>query len=179
MTNHGAHTAIKGCRCICHSMPHKVKLLSASCALIYTVVVLRYLLSANALSYAWVIANLVPLYLPTSVEDNAIPDQSVKCYSGGQKKIPLSHGQDINHAEKGYAEMGHLATLMFLTGHGMKARTHACVEMTHFLTQYIIKTGKYSACGCLLPRPWWCTSLRMCDFCMGMGSCHIPSVIGI
>ena len=34
----------------------------------------------------------------------------------------------------------HMAALMFLTGHGVKARTHACAEIAHFPTRCIIRT---------------------------------------
>ena len=55
-----------------------------------------------------------------------------------------SVGMDTIHAEKGCMEMRdfHMAGLMFLTGHEIKARTHAHVEITHFLTQCIIRTWK-------------------------------------
>ncbi len=45
--------------------------------------------------------------------------------------------QDTNHTEKGCAEMSdfHMAALMFLTGHGIKARTHTHAEITYFPTQ--------------------------------------------
>ena len=36
----------------------------------------------------------------------------------------------------------HMDVLMFLIGHGMKARTHACVGIAHFLTWCIIRTWK-------------------------------------
>ncbi len=35
-----------------------------------------------------------------------------------------------------------MAALMFLTGQGIKARTHACGEITHFPTGCIIRTWK-------------------------------------
>ena len=35
-----------------------------------------------------------------------------------------------------------MAALMFLTGHEIEARNHACVEIAHFLTWCIIKTWK-------------------------------------
>ena len=54
----------------------------------------------------------------------------------------LSHDQDTIHAEKGCAEMCDfcMATLMFLTGHGIMARTYACVEIAHFPMRCIIRT---------------------------------------
>ena len=60
------------------------------------------------------------------------------------REVPLpssSHDQDTIHAEKGRVEMYNfrMAALMFLTGHGIKARTHAIVEITHFPTQCIIR----------------------------------------
>ena len=35
-----------------------------------------------------------------------------------------------------------MAALMFLTGHEIKARTHTCVKIAHFLTQRSIRTWK-------------------------------------
>ena len=54
----------------------------------------------------------------------------------------LSHDLDTIHAEKECVEICdfHTAALMFLTGHGIKGRAHACVETTHFPTRYIIRT---------------------------------------
>ena len=48
------------------------------------------------------------------------------------------------HAEKGCAEMCDfsMAALMFLAGHGIKAKTHAHVEIAHFPTWCIIGTWK-------------------------------------
>ena len=56
----------------------------------------------------------------------------------------LSHDQDTIRAEKGCAEMHNfcVAALMFLAGHGIKARTHAHTEIAHFPTQYIIRTWR-------------------------------------
>ncbi len=56
----------------------------------------------------------------------------------------LSHDQNTIHAEKGCAEMYdlHMAALMFLTGHGIKARTHAHAEVAHLPTRCIIRTRK-------------------------------------
>ena len=36
----------------------------------------------------------------------------------------------------------HMAALMFLTGHGIKARTRVCAENAHFLTQCIMRMWK-------------------------------------
>ncbi len=65
----------------------------------------------------------------------------------------LSHDQDTIHAEKGCAEMRDfcMAALMFFTGHGIKARTHAPAEIVHFPTQCIIRTWK--ALSLMLLRP--------------------------
>ncbi len=51
-------------------------------------------------------------------------------------KLSLSHDQDTIHAEKGCGEMCDIcmAALMFLTGQGIKARTHAYAEIDHFPT---------------------------------------------
>ena len=56
----------------------------------------------------------------------------------------LSHDQDTIHAEKGHAEMHdiHMEALMFLAGHGIRARTHAHVRITHFPTCCAIRTWK-------------------------------------
>ena len=60
------------------------------------------------------------------------------------KYLVLSHDPDTIHAEKGSAKMCDfcMAAVMFLTGHGIKARTHAHVEITHFPTQCITRTWK-------------------------------------
>ena len=56
-------------------------------------------------------------------------------------KYTLPHDQDTIHAEKGGVEMCDycIATLMFLTGHGIAARTHAHVEIGHFITRCFIR----------------------------------------
>ena len=67
---------------------------------------------------------------------------SVACeYINNRKKL-LSHDQYTRHADKGCAEMHNfcMATLMFLTGHGIKAKTHGCAEIAHFPTRYMIRT---------------------------------------
>ena len=58
--------------------------------------------------------------------------------------IILSHDQDTIHAETVCAEMCDfcMAALMFLTGHGIKARTHACAEIAHLPTGCIIGTWR-------------------------------------
>ena len=58
--------------------------------------------------------------------------------------IILSHDQDTVHAEKGCAEMCdfHVAALMFLTGHQIKARTYVLAEIARFPTPCIIRTWK-------------------------------------
>ena len=48
----------------------------------------------------------------------------------------LLHYQDTIHGEKGCTEMHDFC--MFLTGHWIKARTHAHVEITHFSMRCII-----------------------------------------
>ena len=55
-----------------------------------------------------------------------------------------SDDQDTIHAEKGCAQMRdfRMAALMFLTGHGIKPRTHAHAKITHFPTWCIIRTSK-------------------------------------
>ena len=52
--------------------------------------------------------------------------------------------QDTVHAEKGYVEMldFHVAALLFLTGHGIKSRTHACAEITHLPNWCTIRAWK-------------------------------------
>ena len=52
------------------------------------------------------------------------------------EKNVLFHDQGTIHAEKGCAELCnfYMAALMFLTGHGIKARTHTHAEITHFHT---------------------------------------------
>ncbi len=65
----------------------------------------------------------------------------------------------------------HMARLTFLTTHGIKARTHAHVEIAHFPTRCIIRAWEATC----FPgsddhdAPHW----EMGDFRMGMGSCHI------
>ena len=61
-----------------------------------------------------------------------------------RKKGLLSQDQDTIHAENGCAEMRDfcIAALMFLTGHRIEARIHACVAIARFPTQFIIRTWK-------------------------------------
>ena len=54
--------------------------------------------------------------------------------------VLLSHDQDTIHAEMVCAEMHNFC--MFLTGHRIKARTHASVEIAHFPNRGIIITWK-------------------------------------
>ena len=56
----------------------------------------------------------------------------------------LSHDQDTVHAEKVCVEMCdfYMAALMFRTGHGIKARTHANAEIVHFPTWCTIRTWR-------------------------------------
>ena len=56
----------------------------------------------------------------------------------------LSHDQGKILAEKRCMEMHdfRMAALMFLTGHGIKTKTHTYVEVAHFTTQCIIRTWK-------------------------------------
>ena len=58
--------------------------------------------------------------------------------------LVLSNDHSKIHAEKGCVEMYafHMASLIVLTGHGIKARTHAHAEITHIPTQCIIRTWK-------------------------------------
>ncbi len=53
----------------------------------------------------------------------------------------LFHDQNTILAEKGCVEKCdfHMAALMFLTGHGIKARMHAHAEIAHFPTRCIIR----------------------------------------
>ena len=48
------------------------------------------------------------------------------------------------HADNGCVEMCDfcMAALMFLRGHAIKARIHACTEIAYFLTQRIIRTWR-------------------------------------
>ena len=57
-------------------------------------------------------------------------------------KCSLSHDQDTSDAEKRCAEMCDLrmAALMFITGHGIKAKSNANVETAHFPFRCIIRT---------------------------------------
>ena len=70
--------------------------------------------------------------------------QSCKLGLDNSISLELSYGQDTIHAEKGCVEMLDfcMAALMFHTGHGTKARTHAHMEITHFQTQCNISTWK-------------------------------------
>ena len=64
------------------------------------------------------------------------------CYKAYRDMFPRD--QDTILAEKGCLEMldFRMAALMFLTGHGIKARTHTHAEIAHFPTRCIIRTRK-------------------------------------
>ena len=93
--------------------------------------------------------------------------QSLKC--------TLSYDQDTIHAEKGCVKMCDfcLAASMFLTGHGIKAGTHAYVEIAHFphFPHFSASSepGNHLACSLMLPRFWWCTALGNVQFPQGHG----------
>ena len=77
--------------------------------------------------------------------------RSIFCFIGRFVKIwTWSHDQGTNRAGKRCAEMCDLCMypLMFLTGHGIKARTHAHAEITHF------PNGVYHQ-GLGITRPAW------------------------
>ena len=59
-------------------------------------------------------------------------------------RMLLSHDKDTIHGEKRYVEMCDfcMVALMFLTGHGIKAKTHAHVEIAHLQTRCTIRTWK-------------------------------------
>ena len=66
----------------------------------------------------------------------------------------------------------HMSALMFLTDHGIKAITHVCVEIAHFLTrvhhQNLENTWPAALC---FPGPDDAPCWEMCDFPTGMGFC--------
>ena len=64
------------------------------------------------------------------------------------------------------------AALMFLNGHGMKARTYAHAEIAHLLGASS-EPGKRSVCSVVLSRPWRCTTLGNVWSLHVMGSCYI------
>ena len=101
----------------------------------------------------------------------------------------LSPDQDTIHEEKGCTDMCDfcMAALMFLTGHGMKVRTHAHVEIAHSPTWCIIRTWKalclqpHASQALLIHLGGKCvaqcflgsddaSSWEMCDFCTGTRS---------
>ena len=65
----------------------------------------------------------------------------------------LYHDQDTLYAGKGCVEMHdfHTAAMMYLTGHGIEARTHAHTEIAHFLMQCM--TSAWKAPGLQLRAP--------------------------
>ena len=71
----------------------------------------------------------------------------------------LSHDQGTIREEKGCMEMCdfHMAAMMYLTGHGLKARAHALVKITHFPMR----------------------SQEMCDFCARVVSCYNTTDIAL
>ncbi len=93
---------------------------------------------------------------------------------GFQLFYPMTKTQFMQR--RGCAEMCNfcMAALVFLTGYGIKARTHAHAEITHFPTLCIIKTWKaldLHAAACF-PGPDD-APLELCDFRTGMGFCYI------
>ncbi len=60
----------------------------------------------------------------------------------GNVHYPMTKTQFMQ--KKGCVEMCnfHMAAFMFLTGHGIKARTQACVEIAHFPSWCVIRTWK-------------------------------------
>ena len=91
------------------------------------------------------------------------------------KTCLLSHDQDTIHAENGCAEIHdlYLTALMFLTGHGIRARTHSHVEITHFPTWCTTRT--WTALGLRLRASHALMMLlvgKMCNFRMDMGSSY-------
>ena len=114
---------------------------------------------------------------------NHYTDQQVKYWSylpQGCFLAFLSHDQDTIHAEKACAEMHDfcMAAVVFLTGHGIKARTHAHAEITHFLMRGIIRTWKALSLQPRTFRPWWCTSLGNVQFPHGHGFLFICHDVG-
>ena len=92
----------------------------------------------------------------------------------GQKYFPLisdpcrlSHDPDTIHVGKVCVGTQDFHKAMFLTGHAVKARTHARVEITHFLTQCIIR-------ALCFPSPDDAPCGIKCKFHTAMGSCSIP-----
>ena len=88
-----------------------------------------------------------------------------------------SHDQDTIHAEKGCSKRHtfHMTALIFLTGHGIKARTHACVEITYLPTRCIIRTRKALS---LQSRASQAMMMHLIgNFRKGIGSCYIDTAI--
>ncbi len=83
----------------------------------------------------------------------------------------LSHDQDTNHGEKRNTEICNFCktALMFLTGHGIKARNHPMWKL--HISQCCASSGpgKHSVCGLMLHKPWWCTLLGNVQFPYGHG----------
>ena len=67
----------------------------------------------------------------------------------------LSHNQDTVHAENRCVEMCNfcMVDLLFLTGHGIKAGTHANAKTHISQLGASSEPGKHLACGLMLPRP--------------------------
>ena len=78
----------------------------------------------------------------------------------------LSHDHDTIHAGKGCVEVHdfHMDASVFLTGHGIKARTYAHAEIKHFTMRSF---------PCSDDAPYW----EICDFRTGMGSCNYFQLI--
>ncbi len=58
------------------------------------------------------------------------------------------------------------------TGHDLKARTHACAEITHSWIWCLAGTRKHLALVLLLFDPGQASHSEMCNFRIGMGSCY-------
>ena len=69
-----------------------------------------------------------------------------------------------------------MAALVFLVGHVIKARTHACVKIAYFPTWCIIRTWRVLGLWPHAPEVLMMTLIE--KFRMGMGSCHILEVGG-
>ena len=81
------------------------------------------------------------------------------------------------YAEKGCVEIRdfHMAVLVVLPGPGIKARTHASVDITHLpnLDHHQALKSTQPAAFCF-PGPDDASHWEMCGFPMGMGSCFKP-----
>ena len=82
------------------------------------------------------------VYLVLNNGDATIVIHFVSCYRSGRRK--LSYDQDTIEVERGYTNMCNfcMVVLVFLTGHGIKAITHAHAEITHLPPRCIIRSQK-------------------------------------